>query len=147
MPEKKLLKVMFLCTANSCRSQMAEGIARDLGKGVIEPYSAGLFAHYIQPKAIQVMREIGIDISDQKSEAIDNKFLKSMDIIITLCGHAEASCPVTPSRIKRIHWPIKDPVGVSGTEEEILNEFRRARDEIKTKIKGFISETKGNWPT
>ncbi len=142
MTEKKILKVMFICTANSCRSQMADGLARHLGKGIIEPYSAGLFKFYVHPRAIEVMKEIGIDISKQTSNAIDKKLLKKMDIIITLCTHAEASCPVTPSRIKRLHWPIKDPVGTKGTEEEILNAFRRARDKIRVKIEGFIEEIK-----
>lgn len=142
MTEKKILKVMFICTANSCRSQMADGLARHLGKGIIEPYSAGLFKFYVHPRAIEVMKEIGIDISKQTSNAIDKKLLKTMDIVITLCGHAETSCPVTPSRIKRLHWPIKDPVGTKGTEEEILNAFRRTRDKIRVKIEGFIEEIK-----
>ncbi len=142
MDDKKILKVMFLCTANSCRSQMAEGLARHLGKGFIKPYSAGLFAFHVNSRAIEVMKEAGIDISGQKSEAIDENLLKEMDIIITLCGHAEKTCPATPPHIKRIHWPIEDPVGATGTEEEILNEFRRARDEIKQKIENFLSKIK-----
>src|SRR5512135_2067516 len=111
-----MLKVMFLCTANSCRSQMAEGWARELGKAVIEPYSAGLMAAGVHPRAAAVMREAGIDISGQKSKEIDPGLLMKMDIIITLCGHAEASCPVTPPSIKKLHWPIEDPVGTRGTE-------------------------------
>ena len=134
-----MLKVMFLCTANSCRSQMAEGLARHLGKGIIEPYSAGLFAHYVQPMAIAVMKEIGIDISGQKSKNIDEELLRTMDMVITLCGHAEETCPVTPPYIKRIHWPINDPVGTVGTEEEIMNAFRKARDEIKERIETLIA--------
>ena len=138
------IKVIFLCTANSCRSQMAEGFAKHLGGKIIEAQSAGLFSHYVQPKAIEVMNEIGIDISGQKSEAIDYDVLKSMDILITLCDHAEASCPATPPHIRRIHWPIKDPVGATGTEEEIMDDFRRARDEISGKIKGLIEDIKAN---
>jgi arsenate reductase len=137
-----MLKVMLLCTANSCRSQIAEGFARQLGKGLIETYSAGLFAFHVHPRAKQVMKEIGIDISEQKSKVIDERLLKNMDIIITLCGHAEASCPATPPEIKRIHWPIKDPVGTVGTEEEIMDAFRKTRDEIKEKIEGFINKIK-----
>jgi len=131
---------MFLCTANSCRSQMAEGFAREFGKGLIEVYSAGLFAAGVHKRAIAVMKEIGIDISKQKSKTINENFLKQMDIIVTLCGNAEDSCPWTPPHIKRIHWPIEDPVGTMGTEEEIMNEFRRARDEIKVKILKLINE-------
>ena len=129
-----MLKVMFLCTGNSCRSQMAEGLAREFGKGLIEPYSAGLMAAGLHPRAISVMKEIGIDISKQKSKGIDESLLRKMDIVITLCGNAEESCPWTPPEIRRIHWPIADPVGTIGSEEKIINEFRRARDEIKERI-------------
>ena len=133
-------KIMFLCTANSCRSQMAEGFAKEFGKGLIEVYSAGLMSAGVHRRAIAVMKEIGIDISTQKSKTINEDLLKKMDIIVTLCGNAEESCPLTPPHIKRIHWPIKDPVGTLGTEEEIMNEFRRARDEIKEKVKKLIEE-------
>ncbi|MEW6410451.1 MAG: arsenate reductase ArsC [Nitrospirota bacterium] len=132
-------KVLFLCTGNSCRSQMAEGLARELGKGLIEPYSAGLMPAGVNPRSIAVMKEIGIDISNQKSKAIDGELLRKMDVVITLCGNAEESCPWTPPEIKRIHWPIKDPVGTIGTEEKIMTEFRRARDEIKEKIVNYLS--------
>jgi len=133
-----MIKLMFLCTGNSCRSQMAEGFARDLGKGLLEPYSAGLAPSKVNPYAIKIMQELGIDISRQTSKAIDVQLLQQMDIIITLCGHAEDMCPMTPPGIKRIHWPIDDPVKSIGTEEEILNEFRKTRDEIKTRINEFI---------
>ena len=133
-------KVMFLCTANSCRSQMAEGFAKELGKGLLEVYSAGLFAAGVHRRAIAVMKEIGIDISRQKSKEINEELLRQMDLVITLCGNAEASCPWTPPHIKRIHWPIEDPVGTIGTEQEIMNGFRRARDEIKEKILKLINE-------
>jgi len=138
MSENKLYKVMFLCTGNSCRSQMAEGLARELGKGTIEPYSAGLIPAGINPNAITVMNEIGIDISGQKSEAIDEDLLNKMDVIMTLCSHADASCPTTPVGIKRFHTPVDDPVGAVGTKEEVLDEFRRARNEIKVKINDLI---------
>ena len=131
-------KVMFLCTANSCRSQMAEGFAREFGKGFVEVYSAGIMAAGVHRRAITVMKEIGIDISKQKSKEIDEDLLRKMDIIVTLCGYAEECCPGTPPEIKRIHWPIEDPVGTIGTEEEIMNEFRRARDEIKEKVQKLI---------
>lgn len=135
-------KVMFLCTANSCRSQMAEGFAREFGKGIIQPYSAGIMSAGVHRRAIAVMKEIGIDISNQKSKEIDVDLLRKMDIIVTLCNHAEYACPNTPPEIKRIHWPIKDPVGTTGTEEIILNEFRRARDEIKEKVLELIKSIK-----
>ncbi len=137
MMKKK--KVMFLCTGNSCRSQMAEGFARRFCRGLIEPYSAGLAPAGVNPRAAAVMKEAGIDISGQTSKAIDRGLLVRMDIIITLCGHAEALCPATPPGIKRIHWPIKDPVGTVGTEEEIMDAFREVRDEIKEKVKSLCA--------
>ncbi|MBI4684738.1 MAG: arsenate reductase ArsC [Nitrospirae bacterium] len=136
--KSKLSKVIFLCTGNSCRSQMAEGFAREFAKDIIETYSAGLMETIVHPKAIAVMQELGIDISKQQSKEIDRDFLRKMDIIVTLCINAEEFCPWTPSEIKRMHWPIKDPVGTIGTEEQIMKEFRRARDEIKEKVKEFI---------
>jgi arsenate reductase len=119
---------------------MAEGLAREFGKEVMEVYSAGLMAAGVHPRAISVMKEIGIDISYQKSKEIDEKLLRSMDVVITLCGHAEKYCPRTPPGITRIHWPVEDPVGTIGTEERIMYEFRRARDEIREKIQNFIRE-------
>jgi arsenate reductase len=122
---------------------MAEGLARHLGKGVVEPYSAGLFAFHVHPSAIQVMKEIGIDITGQTSKILEIEMLKDMNVLITLCEHAESSCPAVPPIIKRLHWPIRDPVGTVGTENEIMNDFRRARDEIKDKIERFINNIKG----
>lgn len=117
---------------------MAEGFARALGKGLVEPYSAGLFSFHVHPRAIEVMKEVGIDISGQRSESIDIELLHTMDMVITLCDHAEERCPVTPPEIERIHMPVRDPVRTVGTEEEILEDFRRARDEIREKIEGMI---------
>jgi arsenate reductase len=141
-----MIKVMFLCTGNACRSQMAEGFAREFGKGIIEPFSAGLIAAGLHPRAVAVMNEIGIDISSQKSKTIDETLLKTMDAVITLCGNAEEACPRTPPNIIRLHWPINDPVGTVGREEKIMKEFRRARDEIRARVEQFIFgiKTKGN---
>ncbi len=144
MTEEKIFKVMFLCTGNSCRSQMAEGFARALGKGVIEAHSAGLMKCYVHPKAIAVMREVDIDISGHQSKDIDDNLLKQMDIIVTLCSHANSACPVTPPGIKKIHTPVNDPVGTSGTEEEIMEAFRKARDEIKSKVETLIGLLKSD---
>ena len=135
-----MLKVMFLCTGNSCRSQMAEGIAKKLGAGLIESFSAGLIPTGINRYAIKVMKKIGIDISGQQSKHINENLLRQMDIIITLCGNAEALCPATPPEIRHIHWPIDDPAKAVGTEKEILKEFERARDEIKDRIEKFLME-------
>jgi arsenate reductase len=133
-----MLKVMFLCTGNSCRSQMAEGFAKHLGKGLFEAYNAGLIAAGVHPRAITVMREAGIDISRQLSKEIDPDLLMTMDLVITLCDNAAEACPRTPPSIKRLHWPVDDPVGTVGSEEKIMKEFRRARDEIRDKIDGFV---------
>lgn len=135
-----MIKVMFLCTGNTCRSQMAEGFAKGLGKGLIEPFSAGLMpTGVVHPRAIAVMKEAGMDISSQKSKAIDPELLGKMDIIVTLCGNAEALCPMTPPEIKRMHWPIDDPVAAIGTEEEVIKEFRKARDAIREGILELIN--------
>lgn len=138
--ESSLKKVMFLCTANSCRSQMAEGFAKIYGQDLIEVYSAGLMAAGVHKRAAAVMKEIGIDISKQESKTIDENLLRRMDIVVTLCSYAENLCPSTPPGIRRIHWPIKDPVGTTGTEEQIMSDFRRARDEIKDKVRELIKE-------
>jgi arsenate reductase len=135
-----MLKIMFLCTGNSCRSQMAEGFSREFGRGLLDVHSAGLLATRVHPRAIMVMNEAGIDISGQYSKEIEEEFLRQMDIVITLCGNAEASCPATPSVLKRLHWPINDPVGTVGSEDEILKAFRTARDEIREKVKDFIRD-------
>jgi len=142
-----MVKVMFLCTGNSCRSQMAEGFARLLGKGLCEAHSAGLMAAGVHPRAIAVMSESGIDISRQRSREIDPDLLRTMDIVITLCDNAAEACPRTPPSLKRLHWPVKDPVGTVGTEEEIIGEFRRARDEIREKVEGLVRGLPDALPT
>jgi len=119
---------------------MAEGFAREFGKGILEPYSAGLKPAGVNERAERVMKEIGIDISKQTSKAVDEKLLKQMDIIITLCDDAAEACPWTPPEIKRIHWSLKDPAKATGTEKEVMNEFRRVRDDIESKVKDFIKE-------
>ena len=141
--EERVLKVAFLCTGNACRSQMAEGFARSFGRDRIEVHSAGLLAAGVHPRAIAVMKEIGIDISDQWSKEIDPSLLRTMDVVVTLCDNAAEACPRTPPTARRIHWPIKDPVGARGSEEEIMAEFRRARDEISHRIQSFIRDVVG----
>lgn len=125
-------KIYFLCTGNSCRSQMAEGWAKALLGDEWEVRSAGIEAHGINQQAVRVMQEVGIDISTQKSELIDNDFLNNADLVITLCGDAADRCPMTPTRVDRQHWGFDDPAGKD------LNEFRRVRDEIGASIKQFF---------
>jgi arsenate reductase len=141
-----MIKVMFLCTGNSCRSQMAEGFARELGKGRVEAYSAGVMAAGVNPRAIAVMKEAGIDIAGQKSREIDERVLRSMDIVITLCDNAAEACPWTPPSVTVLHWPVRDPVLTRGSEDRIMKDFRRARDEIKGKILFFLNDLKGSQP-
>jgi arsenate reductase len=136
--EVTVLKIMFLCTGNSCRSQMAEGFAKAFGAGRLKVYSAGLIPAGVNPYAIRVMAEAGIDISGQRSKAIDRKLLEKMDMVVTLCGHADALCPQTPAYVKRFHWPTDDPVGTRGTDEEIMAAFRKTRDEIAVKVRGLV---------
>jgi len=129
---KDRIKVLFLCTGNSCRSQIAEGWARHLKGNVIEPYSAGLRPIGVNPRAIKVMAEAGVDISAQKSEHIDELPGIDFDYVITLCDNASESCPVFSGKAKVIHKPFDDPYFASGSEEQILTTFRKVRDDIRT---------------
>ncbi len=129
---KDRIKVLFLCTGNSCRSQIAEGWARHLKDDVIEPYSAGIHPIGVNPRAIKVMAEAGVDISAQKSEHIDELPGIDFDYVITLCDNARGHCPVFGGRAKVIHKPFDDPYFASGNEEQILTTFRKVRDDIRT---------------
>lgn len=131
--------VYFLCTGNSCRSQMADGFLKHLGGECFEVLSAGLEAHGLNPRAVQVMGEAGVDISGHRSEVIDPVILNRADYIITLCGHADEHCPaVSNPNATRWHWGFDDPAKATGTEEEIITEFRRVRDQIKERIARFV---------
>lgn len=131
-------RVLFLCTGNSCRSQMAEGFLRAVGGDRIVAMSAGSQpAGYVHPQAIRAMAEVGIDISGQKSKSIHD-FLPPAgtppDVVIGVCSSANENCPVFPAAVKRLHWPFDDPFHASGSDEEQFAEFRRVRDEIRAKI-------------
>jgi arsenate reductase len=131
-------KVLFLCTGNSARSQMAEGLMRSLGLGLWEVKSGGLLPSYVHPLAIRVMEEIGIDISHQTSKSMEQFLNEDFDYIVTLCDHAAMSCPTFPGQAKRLHWSLEDPAAAVGTIEQRLIVFRKIRDEIKTKIEEFL---------
>lgn len=133
-------RVMFLCTGNSCRSQMAEGFARHLGGDRWEVYSAGLEPAGLNPRAVEVMKEEGIDISAQESKPIDPDLLRSVDVVVTLCGDAHDRCPVTPPHVRRLHWPLPDPARAEGSEDEIMAVFRRVRDDIRGLVEGLLRE-------
>lgn len=138
MPES--LNILFLCTGNSCRSQMAEGWARRIGGDDVEVQSAGIEAHGQNPRALAVMREVGIDISGQQSTIVSDDMLQMADVVVTVCGHADEQCPVLPPNVKKVHWPLTDPAKATGTEEEILAEFRATRDEVETRVRGLLAE-------
>ena len=134
----KIKKVLFLCTGNSVRSQMAEGLLNKFGSGKWRAWSGGVFPSYVHPLAIRVMGETKIDISRQTSKSMDQFLNQTFDYIITLCDEAAQSCPAFPGQGKRLHWPLEDPAAAIGTVEERLVVFRRIRDEIKTKIEEFL---------
>jgi arsenate reductase len=134
MPKKK---IYFLCTGNSCRSQMAEGFGKKYLNDTFEVYSAGIEAHGLNPLAVKAMSEKGIDISRQRSEVIDPLLLNEADYVITLCGDANDKCPMTPTHVQRAHWGFRDPAKAEGTEEEKWQFFREVRDEIEEQIKKF----------
>lgn len=129
--------IYFLCTGNSCRSQMAEGWAKKYLGDEWTVKSAGLEAHGLNPNAVKAMKEAGIDISNQASEIIDLEILNHANLVVTLCGHAVDHCPVTPPHVKRVHWGFDDPAKAEGTEEEKWAIFQRVRDEIGDRIKRF----------
>jgi len=138
MMEKKT--IYFLCTGNSCRSQMAEGWAKKYLGDRWNVYSAGIEAHGLNPKAVQAMNEVGVDISGQTSDMIDSVLLNGADFVVTLCGDAADKCPITPPHVRREHWGFDDPAKAQGTEEEKWSVFQRVRDEVGARIRKF-SET------
>ncbi len=137
MSEKK--NVLFLCTGNSCRSQMAEGWARALKGDVLEAYSAGIETHGMNPNAVKVMAEAGVDISGHRSKHLDELKGVDFDLVVTVCGHAHEHCPWFPGGAKVVHVGFDDPpklAKTARTEEEALNQYRRVRDEIRA----FVEE-------
>jgi len=138
----KKIKLLFLCTGNSCRSQMAEGWTHFLKRGSIEAYSAGLEAHGLNKKAVEVMKEAGVDISNQKSETVNALINIKFDYVVTVCSHADKNCPVFPGIVKKIHMGFEDPAKLVGDEDFILNGFRKVRDQIKdlvNRLPGILS--------
>ena len=137
-------QVLFLCTGNSCRSQMADGIINHDFSTQIEAFSAGTEPHGLNPKAVQVMAEIGIDISANSSDHISKYDGQSFDYVITLCGDANEKCPLFFGGVKRMHVGFDDPPKATGTEEEVLNVYRRVRDEIRQQLGDFFRRELGN---
>jgi arsenate reductase (thioredoxin) len=134
--------IYFLCTGNSCRSQMAEAFGKKYLQDKYEVYSAGIEAHGVNPKAVKAMKEVGIDIQDQTSDTIDQELLQEASLVVTLCGHANDVCPATPPNKERVHWGFDDPAKAEGSDEEKWAVFQRVRDEIGQRIKTFAETGK-----
>jgi len=137
---ERKLKILFLCTGNSCRSQMAEGWARYLKHDVIEPFSAGTVSHGLDPLAVRVMREAGVDISGNMSKTIPDLPPVEFDYVVTLCSDADRNCPVFPGKTTRVHRGFDDPPELARkakSEEEVLTHYRRVRDEIRRLIQSL----------
>ena len=137
--------VLILCTGNSCRSHLAEGILRHAADDLFEVNSAGSNpAGYVHPKAIEVMKEIGIDISQHTSKHLNYFLTHKIDTIITVCGKADQACPIFPGQVRRYHWGFDDPAHAQGTEEEVRAVFRRVRDQIKLVFEAYAAGYREN---
>lgn len=134
------IHILYLCTGNSCRSQMAEGWTRLLGADAFAAESAGIEAHGKNPRAIAVMQEAGVDISAQESTIVSRAMLDRADVVVTVCGHADEQCPALPPETRKVHWPLSDPARASGSEEEIMATFRATRDEVRRRVQGLLDE-------
>ena len=135
--------VLILCTGNSCRSHLAEGILRAAAGDLIEVASAGSKpAGYVHPKSIEVMKEIGIDISGHTSKHLEEFLNRNVDTVITVCGNADQVCPMFPGQVHRFHWGFEDPAHAKGSEEEVLAEFRRVRDQIRLVFEAYAAGLK-----
>jgi len=136
----KRTRILVLCTGNSARSQMGEGLFREEGGDGYDVSSAGTRPSQVRPEAIAVMREIGIDISGNRSKSVDEFAGQAFDFVVTVCDNARDNCPVFPGATERIHWSLEDPAAVQGTEEERLTAFRRIRDQLRERVKIFVRE-------
>jgi arsenate reductase len=134
------MRVLILCTANSARSQMAEGLLRHEVDPSCEIFSAGTKPTQVRPEAIAVMQEAGIDISDHHSKSVEEFLGQDFDYVITVCDSARETCPVFPAKTRRIHWSIEDPAAVNGSKEERLEAFRKARNELQGRLRAFVRE-------
>ncbi len=133
-------QVLILCTGNSARSQMAEGLLRHEAGTQFDVHSAGTKPSVVRPEAIEAMRELGIDISAHRSKSVEEFLGKQLDTVITVCDNAKEFCPVFPDAVQLLHWPFSDPAGVQGSEQERLDAFRKVRDQIHGRIMVFLGE-------
>jgi len=134
-------RILFLCTGNSARSQMAEGLLHHEARELFDVFSAGTKPSLVRPEAIAVMNEIGIDISAHRSKSVDEFLGQQLDTVITVCDNANESCPVFPGRTQRLHWPFEDPASAHGTEDQRKDSFRKVRDQIRARIMVFLTDT------
>jgi arsenate reductase (thioredoxin) len=132
------IHVLILCTGNSARSQMAEGLLREMAGDRVEVASAGVAPTHVRPEAIAAMKEIGIDILKHRSKSIDEVITQTFDYVITVCDNANQLCPTFPGACRRIHWSIEDPAAVEGDDKTRLEAFRRARNELRGQLRKFI---------
>ena len=139
--EQQQKRVLFLCTGNSARSQMAEGFLRKLGGDRFAVTSAGTAPVGVNPLAVKAMAEAGIDISSHTSDAVSADLLANIDLLITLCGDARENCPFVPVKVEKRHWPLEDPARAEGSEEQRLQRFREIRDEIKGYVEELVAES------
>ena len=135
-------RALILCTGNSCRSQMAEGLWRTLGNGEWDSYSAGSKpAGHVHPLAIEAMKDIGIDLSEAHSKHVDEFAGQSFDLVITVCDSAKEACPVFPGAKQTLHWPFDDPAHAEGSDEEKCAFFREVRDQIRRRIQSYLQDS------
>lgn len=137
---KNIKKVLFVCTGNSCRSQIAEGILKQKSNQIFDVFSAGSHPSLVHPSAIKIMEEVGIDISHHTSNHIDEYLKDEIDIVITVCDNAYKTCPVFPGNVQRIHWSIKDPFRDWDQDPSHLKNFRKTRIELEDRINKFLKE-------
>jgi arsenate reductase len=135
-------RVLFLCTGNSCRSQIAEALARTMSKGRVDALSAGVRPQGLHPLAVQVMAEGGVDISGQTSKSVEQFVGHQLDFVITVCDRAKEACPSWPDVREQLHWSIDDPAAATGSDEERMKVFRRVRDEIRQRMGLFLLANK-----
>ena len=136
MPKKE--KIIFICTGNACRSQIAEGVMRKLAADKFDVFSAGSHPSLVHPMSIKVMKEIGIDITTHTSDPILNFLSKNINIVVTVCDNADRECPVFPGKVERIHWSIKDPFKGWNSHPDDLVNFRKTREDLTARIKNLI---------
>lgn len=139
-----MLKVLFLCSENSCRSQMAEGLVNHYLAGKVKAFSAGIKPSTVNPRAIQAMREMGIDIAHHRSKAVEDLSGEEFDLVITVCDQARQQCPIFPGPTQVMHLSYPDPAQASGSEEEIMAVFRQVRDALRVNLIPLLEEKSGS---